>query len=180
MILFIFLCISVVHCCTFTNWNFSQPLNVGWTVSETNPTPFIDGNNYLVLGDISTETTGNASIYQDFTITSCTQNITINIAAYTKDNNINNDQQYIIIKNPNTNELITNIFSTLLGFNQHFAQQWYNIHCNVCDGSCNGVNLTDIGIMPLRLEFKVHQSGNLNAMGYSTPTALIIQDVCLE
>ena len=134
MILFIILSlISLCYSCTFNNWNFTQPLNIGWTINETDPTPYIDDNNYLVLGSTSTETSGNASVYQDFSISSCSQNLTFNIAVYTKDNSFNNDQQYINILNPNNGNVITRIFATLLGFNQHFAQQWYNINCNVCE-----------------------------------------------
>lgn len=179
IILFFFLsyCYSS---CTFSNYNFSESISIGWTIDETNPTPYIDGYNHLILGDLVTETTGNSSVYQDFSITSCNQNFTINFAVCTKDNDVINDQQYVTIKNATSGDIITNIYATLLGFNLPYAEQWYTISCNVCDGTCGGIDISTFGFTSLRLELKVHQAGNLNGMGYGTPTALIVKDVCLE
>ena len=176
-ILLLFLLLANGQTCGFTNYNFTEPLTNGWTIGETSPTPYIDGNNYLVLGDTTTETTGNASVYQDFTITSCDQNLTITYAACTKDNSFEHDQQFVMIKNPGDDSILATYFRGLLGFNLPFANNWFTIQFNVCSGP---VNLTDLGVSPLRLELKVHQSGNLNSMGQETPTAFIIKEVCLQ
>jgi hypothetical protein len=184
MFLFIILSFFVLYSessvCTFQNYNFAEPLSVGWTISESNSTPYIDGNRHLVLGDLTTEQMGNSSVYQDFIISSCSQILTINFSTNTKDNDVLHDQQYVLIKNPSNAVILATIFRTLLGFNLSYGQMWYQIKCNVCDGTCGKVNLTTLGVSPLRLELKVHQNGNVNGVGYTTPTALVVKDVCLE
>lgn len=179
LILFLVISLSLGQTCTFTNWNFTDTLTNGWTIGDSDPMPYIDGNNYLVLGDIgTTETMGNASVYQDFTVSgSCDQQLNISFAVCTKDNSVDNDQQYVTILDPSDGSVVSHVFATLLGFNQHFAEQWYMTSCNICN--CAGVNLTSVGISPLRLELRVHQAGNLNSMNQTTPTAFIIKDVCL-
>jgi hypothetical protein len=172
MIFIVLSLIIYVNACSFSNSDFTQPLNVGWTISNSNPTPYIDTNDhYLILGDITNQNSGNSSVYQDFSLTSCAQNITIMYSPYTKDFNYIHDRQMIEIKNPSNGNVVATLLNTLLGFNFNFAQQWYNINCNVCT-QCGGVNLTELGISPLRLELKVLQNVN------TKPTALIVKSVC--
>jgi hypothetical protein len=184
MFLFIILCFYTIPYqsvgCTFQNYNFAESLNNGWTIDQVNPTPYIDQNQNLILGDLTTEHAGNSSVYQDFVISSCNQRLIINYSPVTKDFKVANDQQYVLIKNPSNGVTIASVLATLLGFNLSYGQKWFQINCNVCDRTCGKVNLTALAISPLRLELKVHQSGNTNSMGQTTPTALIVKDVCLQ
>lgn len=168
--------------CVFTNWDFTQPLGTGWTILESNPAPHIDSNPYLVLGDMTTESTGNSSVYQDFTISSCAQQLNISFSPRTKDNSYLNDRQQVLVVNPATGDVLARIFDTLLGFNHQPADNWFMINCNVCDGTCGGVNLNTVGVSPLRLLLRVHQKGNPMGIGgvYQTPTMMSVKHVCLQ
>lgn len=182
MFVFLSLFILLGSACTFTNWDFTQPLGTGWTILESNPAPHIDSNPYLVLGDETTETAGNSSVYQDFTISSCAQYMNISFSPRTKDNSYLNDRQQIYVVNPSTGAVLARIFDTLLGFNHQPADNWFMINCNVCDGTCGGVNLNTLGVSPLRLLLRVHQKGNPMGDGgsYQTPTMMSVKHVCLQ
>ena len=175
-LLFLVVVVSVVVSqeCVLTNYNFTQTLNVGWTIGYNDYPPYIDGENNLILGDTVTEQTGNSSVYQDFTLTSCDQNITMVYTGCTQDNNYLNDQQELLIKNPANDQVVVTLVKTLIGFNAHPPLNWVEFSCNVCNGSCGNVNLIDIGISPLRLELLVHQNGN------GKPTAMIVNEVCIK
>lgn len=179
LVVVLFVAVARSSACVFTNWDFTQPLGTGWTISESNPAPHIDSNPYLVLGDQTTESTGNSSVFQDFTVSSCAERFNITFSPRTKDNSYLNDRQQVLILNPSTGAILARLFDTLLGFNQYPGQSWVTIDCNVCDGTCGGVNLSTLGVSPLRLLLRVHQKGN--PMGsYQTPTMMSVKHVCLQ
>lgn len=183
-VLFLFI-VAVVSSCTFDNYNFSVPLGApGWIIHENDTMPVIVPGEGLLLGDETVEQAGYASVYQDFVITDCAQNITLVLDPATRDNSYSNDQQSIWITDPSTNPWVpvVYLFETLIGFNRHLYDepQWISATCNVCDGWCAGANLTALGFSPLRMVLRVHQAGNLNGVGAMTPTALLVQSVCLE